>query len=97
MDRFRRNNFPIFSGKKGKLQTQYCKSGKSMICLFDLILYVSVNNFSVMSGGVFLGWTSTKQGLMCLAQGYNAVPPVRLKPTMPRSRVKHNTTEPHSV
>ena len=29
--------------------------------LFDLILYVSVNNFSVMSGRVFLGWTSTKQ------------------------------------
>ena len=36
------------------------------IILFDLILYVPVNNFSVMSGQVFLGWTSTKQGLMCL-------------------------------
>ena len=33
-----------------------------------------------MSGRVFLGWTSTKQGLMCLAQGNNAVPPVRLEP-----------------
>ena len=31
-------------------------------CLFDLILYVPVNNFSVMLGQVFLGWTSTKQG-----------------------------------
>ena len=32
--------------------------------LFDLILYVPVNNLSVTSGRVFLGWTSTKQGLM---------------------------------
>ena len=40
----------------------------SVVCLFDLILYVPVNNFSVMSGRVFLGWTSTKQGLMCLAR-----------------------------
>ena len=31
------------------------------VCLI-LILYVPVNNFSVMSGRVFLGWTSTKQG-----------------------------------
>ena len=27
---------------------------ESMICLCDLILYVPVNNFSVMSGRVFL-------------------------------------------
>ena len=26
-----------------------------------------------MSGQVFLGWTSTKQGLMCLTQGHNTV------------------------
>ena len=25
----------------------------------------------------FLGWTSTKQGLLCLAQGYNTVPPAK--------------------
>ena len=31
---------------------------------------------------------------MCLAQGHNAVTPVRLKPAAPRSRVKHSTTEP---
>ena len=42
------------------------------LLLFYLILYVSVNNISVLSGWVFLGWTSTKQGLMCLAQGHNA-------------------------
>ena len=31
---------------------------------------------------------------MCLAQGHNAVTPVRLEPSAPRSRVKHSTTEP---
>ena len=31
---------------------------------------------------------------MCLAQGHNAVTPVRLKPVASRSRVKHSTTEP---
>ena len=63
------------------------------VCLFDLILYVPVNYFSVMSGRVFLGWTSTKQGLMCLAQGHNTVTPVRLEPATSRSWVKHFTNE----
>ena len=27
----------------------------NIVCLFDLILYVTVNNFSAMSGQVFLG------------------------------------------
>ena len=31
---------------------------------------------------------------MCLAQGHNTVMPVRLKPAVPRSRVKHSTTGP---
>ena len=66
----------------------------SLSFLFDLILYVPVKNFSVMSGWGFLGWTSTEQGLMCLAQGHNTVTLVRLKPTTPLSRVKHSTTEP---
>ena len=30
--------------------------------LFDLILYVPVNNLSITSGRVFLGWSSTKLG-----------------------------------
>ena len=38
------------------------------------------NNLSVIKGQVFLGWTSTKLGLMCLAQGHNAVMLVRLDP-----------------
>ena len=62
--------------------------------LFDLILYVPVNIFSVMLGCVFLGWTSTKQGLMCLSQGHNAVMSVRLKCATLQSRDKHSTTEP---
>ena len=38
------------------------ENGFNIACLFDLILYVPVINFSVMLGRVFLGWTSTKQG-----------------------------------
>ena len=46
-----------------------------------------------MSGRIFLGWTSTKQGPMCLVQWYNAVTPVRLESATPRSPDK-STTEP---
>ena len=54
-------------------------------CLFDLILNIPVNNLSVMSGQVFMGLTSTKQGLMCLAQGHNTVMLVMLEPAALRS------------
>ena len=64
--------------------------------MFNLILYVPVNNFSVMSPQVFQGRDSIKQGLMCHAQGHNAVTSVRLESATPRSRVKHSTTEPLS-
>ena len=66
-----------------KLQTSFITT--IVFVLFDLILYIPVTNFSVMSGRVFLGWTSTKQGFMCLAHGHNAVTPVRLKPAATRS------------
>ena len=52
-----------------------------------------INNLSVKQGRVFLGWTSTKLGKMCLAQDHNAVTPVRLEPVAPLPRVKHSTTE----
>ena len=42
--------------------------------------------FSVMLGQFFLGLISTR--LMCLAQGHNGVPPVRLEPTAHQSQVK---------
>ena len=50
--------------------------------------------FSVMPGWVFLGRTSTKQGLMCLAQGHEAVTPVRLEPATPQFRVNDSNSEP---
>ena len=65
-----------------------------VVFLFDLILYVPVNNLSVKQGRVFLALTSTKLGYMCLAQEHNTVTPARLQPTAPWSRVKHSTTEP---
>ena len=37
--------------------------------LFDLNFLRPINNVSVNQGRVFLGWTSTKLGKMCFAQG----------------------------
>ena len=31
---------------------------------------------------------------MCLAQGHNSVPPIKLEPATPRFRVKYSTPEP---
>ena len=43
--------------------------------LTGLILYVPVNTFSVMTGRVFPGLSSTKKRIKCLAQGHNAMSP----------------------
>ena len=51
------------------------------VSLFDLILTSQSTIFQ-------LGWTSTKLGLMCLAQGQNAVTLVRLEPAALLSWVK---------
>ena len=51
--------------------------------LLAFILYVPVNSFSVMLGWIFLGWTNTKQGLMCLAKGHNTGLPMRLETCNP--------------
>ena len=51
--------------------------------LFDLILYVPVNIFSVILGRVFLGsWVESvlSKDECVFAQGYDPVRPVRLKP-----------------
>ena len=53
-----------------------------------------INNLSDIKGRVYLGWTSAKLGVMCLAQRHNAVTLVSLEPAVPRSWVKHSTTEP---
>ena len=45
----------------------------SIYCFFGLILYLPVNNFSVVSGQVFLGSTSTQQQIRYVLgkdQGY---------------------------
>ena len=76
------------------LRSSYSQISLLSYILLYLILYVPVNNFSVMSGWVFLGLTTTKQWLMCLAQGHNAMTLVRLKPATPQSGNKHSTTEP---
>ena len=53
-----------------------------------------INNLSDINGRVYLGLTSAKLGLMCLAEEHNAVTPVRLEPAAPRSRVNHWATAP---
>ena len=63
------------------------RNSASFLAFVCLILYVSV-----MSGQVILGWISTKQIVKCFAQEHNVVPPVRLEPAIPGSRVKHSTT-----
>ena len=46
--------------------------------LISKVLYVPVNNFSSWRD-VFMGSSSTKQRMKCLAQGRNTVPPLSLK------------------
>ena len=59
-----------------------------------LIFYVRVNKLSVMNFKTGLSYSSTKLGLMCIAQSQNAVTPMMLDSAAPRWRVKHSTTEP---
>ena len=48
----------------------FTKFGKILsICFVWFDFLRPINNLSVKQGRVFLGWTSTKQGKMCLAQG----------------------------
>ena len=67
---------------------------KILVCLLDLILYVPVNTFSVMSGWFFMGWSSSKQVLMCLGQTHNAVTQMGVYQGAPWYQVKHCTTKP---
>ena len=66
-------------------------------CLFVLMLYVPANTFSVMPGRipVFLCWSSTRQQIKCLAQGYNtATPPMfslKLYPSIPSLTFSHGS------
>ena len=53
--------------------------------------FLLVNNFSVMSG-CFLGWTSTKHKINCLAQGQNILHLVRLGPATSSQSLSHWAT-----
>ena len=63
------------------------------VCLFDLILYVPSTIFSYKGTGL-PGLNQYLARINVLAQGHNAVTPVRLEHVALRSRVKHSTTEP---
>ena len=64
------------------------------VCLIRL--FTSQSTFSVMSGCVFLGWTSTKQELICLAQG--ACEALTCNPWILTQIVYHLATElPYAV
>ena len=55
------------------------------LCLFDLIICVPQSTVFFSYVGMGLpGFRSNKQGLMCLAHGNNAVPPVGLEPERQR-------------
>ena len=61
--------------------TYFCETVPDFYQLTTLLLYVPVNNFSVMSWcfPVFMVWTSTKQRIRCLAQGHTTVPPLSIE------------------
>ena len=54
------------------------------VCLFDLILYVPSTIFSYKETGL-PGLNQYSARINVLAQGHNAVTPVRLEPAAPRS------------
>ena len=47
----------------------------------------------VLQSKVFQSWVEPMQRIKCLAQGHNAMQPIRLEPATPRPQVKHSTTE----
>ena len=77
--------------KKNLVWTRSAYKGTYFACL-NWFFTSQSTIFQLCPGHVLVCWTSTKQGLMHLAQGHNAVKQVRLKPTTHRSW--HSTTEP---
>ena len=64
------------------------------VCLFDFIQYVPSTIFQVNMDGS--SWVEPVQSWhkCVLFKNHNAVTPVKPVPALPRSRVKHSTTEP---
>ena len=77
----RQNQDMMMKPPESLFKVHYINSTPFRSCLFDLILYIPVNITAVMSGCVFLGWTSTKQRIKCLDQQYKEVSLVKLEPT----------------
>ena len=63
---------------------------------FTILLDYDMFCYSVRSSTstLYIEPVLTKQWLMCISQGHNAVTPVRLEPATFRSQNKHSTTEP---
>ena len=62
-----------------KSSLTYTKNVPILFSLFELMLYISVNNFSIMLG-CFPGLKQYKAvKIKCLAQGHNTMPQVSLK------------------
>ena len=80
------------------MSTEISSPGPIVLQIWFLFVWFDcfrpINNLTGMSGQSFLGLISTKLGLMCLAQGHNALTPVRLEAAALLSGVKHSTTEP---
>ena len=73
------------------------KTQRTLLCLFCFDSLRPSQQFSVMSGRIFLFLASTKQSIKCLDQWRNAVPTLpsmRREPATARSQVKHSTIEP---
>ena len=65
--------------------------------LFDWLFTSHQQSFSYKGTGL-PGMSQYQAKINVLAQGHNAVTPVRLEPVAPQSRVKLSTTEPlHSL
>ena len=62
--------------------------------LFDLILYVSSTIFQINRNRSSWVEPVLSYDKCILLKDHKAVTPVRLKPAVPRSQVKHSTTEP---
>ena len=67
---------------------------RDFVCLFDLILNVRSTIFQLNRDGASWVEPVLSYDKCVLLKDHNAVTPVRLEPAVPRSRVKHSTTEP---
>ena len=63
-------------------------------CLYNLILYIPSTIFQLNKKGFSWVEPVLSKDKCVLLKDHNAVTQVRLEPAVPRSQVKHSTTEP---